>query len=705
MSATWAKLRSADRKPPNWPISSPPITRRKLKIGQAHYSGLLYEHGGFVDDILVHKVADDHFFLCVNASNQEKDFEHIRSHNRFNAEVDFASDRYAQLAIQGPKARATLQKLTPVDLTSIKYYWFTDGEVAGVPARIAHTGYTGEDGFEIYIAPAEAERMWNEVLQAGAEFGIKPCGLGARNTLRLEAKMALYGHEIDASISPLEADLGWIVKLDKGEFVGREALAEAEAAGRHAQAGRALKCAAAGSAATATKCSWMARRPDGSPAARLRPRLNKNIGLCYLPVAQAQTGQDHPSNDPQPARGCDDGGNSVLQASEIKHVSRKLRYTKEHEWVLVEGDTGTIGITDHAQEELGDIVYVDLPKVGAHIEQGKSLGSVESVKAVSDIYSPVRGEVTEVNGALADTPEKLNRIRTAPAWLVKIEVERSRPRPQSLMTAADYQVYIGAGKVVALSSEVRFRAPRNARRLRSGFRRRTVRSLAGGGSAESAAGSRCRGFPNTKSCSISATAPRKTPTATPRFWAPGVYHHFRPVLVDTVVSRGEFLTSYTPYQAEISQGTLTAIFEFQTMICQLTGMDVANASMYDGSTAVPEAAMMAVRATGKGRVLVARSVHPEYREVLLTYAQNQGMPVEEFGYLPEAGDHRSGRPGTQDGWPHRRGDRAIAQFFRHRGRGEGRGRDCAQAWRAAGGGVHRGRIAGHSGAAAPMRIS
>src|SRR3989475_7346178 len=121
------------------------------------------------------------------------------------------------------------------------------------------------------------------------------------------------------------------------------------------------------------------------------------------------------------------------------------------------------------------------------------------------------------------------------------------------------------------------------------------------------------------------------------FLGAGVYAHYRPVMVDTVVLRGEFLTSYTPYQAEISQGTLTTIFEFQTMICQLTGMDVAKASMYDGSTAVPEAAMMAVRATGKGRVLIAKSVHPEYREVLLTYAKHQGMPVEEFGYVPEAG--------------------------------------------------------------------
>src|SRR5689334_15626720 len=122
----------------------------KLKTGQAHYSGLLYEHGGFVDDILVHKVSDDQFFLCVNAANQEKDFEHIRAANPFDAKVEFASDHYAQLAIQGPKALATLQKLTPVDLAAIRYYWFTDGAVSGVPARIARTGYTGEDGIEIY---------------------------------------------------------------------------------------------------------------------------------------------------------------------------------------------------------------------------------------------------------------------------------------------------------------------------------------------------------------------------------------------------------------------------------------------------------------------------------------------------------------------------------------------------------------------------
>ncbi len=152
--------------------------------------------------------------------------------------MDLASDRYTQLAIQGPRALQTLQKLTAADLAAIRYYHFIDGLVAGIPARIARTGYTGEDGFEIYFAPEHSERVWNEILDAGQEFGIKPCGLGARNTLRLEAGMALYGHEIHAAITPFEAGLGWIVKLDKGEFIGRAALAPPKGTRRHAQAHR-----------------------------------------------------------------------------------------------------------------------------------------------------------------------------------------------------------------------------------------------------------------------------------------------------------------------------------------------------------------------------------------------------------------------------------------------------------------------------------
>ena len=262
----------------------------KLKIGQTRYSALLYAHGGCVDDILVHKVAEDNFFLCVNASNQEKDFEHIRAANRFDAQVEFAGPRFAQIAIQGPRAQATLQKLTATKLGAIHYYCFVDGEVRGAAARIARTGYTGEDGFEIYIAPREAERIWGEVMAAGAEFGVKPCGLGARNTLRLEAGMALYGHEIDASISPLEAGLDWIVKLDKGEFIGREALLKQKQAGlRRKLAGFEIR--GRGIAREGYEV-WL----DGAPAGWVTsgspsPTLNRNIGFCYLPAADAQPGR------------------------------------------------------------------------------------------------------------------------------------------------------------------------------------------------------------------------------------------------------------------------------------------------------------------------------------------------------------------------------------------------------------------------------
>jgi aminomethyltransferase len=262
----------------------------RLQPGQVQYSGLLYDHGGFVDDILVHKVADDHYFLCVNASNQDKDFAHIRSQNRFDATVENAGGRYAQIAVQGPQARATLQKLTPVDLAAIRRHWFADGEVSGCPARIASTGYTGEAGYEIYIPPADAPRLWNELLAAGCEFGVKPVGLGARNTLRLEAKLALYGHEIDASISPFEADLAWIVKLDKGDFIGRDALLKQQESGLRRKLagfemrGRGIARDGYEVLSNGVPAGWVT---SGSPS----PTLNKNIGLCYLPAEEAQPGK------------------------------------------------------------------------------------------------------------------------------------------------------------------------------------------------------------------------------------------------------------------------------------------------------------------------------------------------------------------------------------------------------------------------------
>jgi len=261
-----------------------------LEPGQAQYSGLLYEHGGFIDDILVHKVSEEHYFLCVNAANQEKDYEHIVGANRFDAEVNFASGFYVQLALQGPQAGATLGKLTATPLQPIAYYHFVDGEVSGVPTRIARTGYTGEDGFEIYFAPEYAERIWNDILDAGRSLGIKPCGLGARNTLRLEAKMALYGHEISDKINVWEAGLDRYCKMEKGDFIGRAALERAKPAGlTRTLVG--IEMIDRGIARDEYCCCDEAGEKigvvtSGSPS----PTLGKNIALAYVPPAYSAVG-------------------------------------------------------------------------------------------------------------------------------------------------------------------------------------------------------------------------------------------------------------------------------------------------------------------------------------------------------------------------------------------------------------------------------
>jgi aminomethyltransferase len=205
----------------------------KLAIGQAHYSAMLYPNGTFVDDVVVHKLSDNDYLIVINAGTREKDIQWVRKTigHMPGVHINDFSDYYTQLAIQGPRAAETLQKLTPTDLSTIKNYWFTWGQLTLKSGNlynvmIARTGYTGEDGFEIYIPSDEPTscRVWDEVLEAGAEFGIIPCGLGARNTLRMESAMALYGHEISDTINVFEANLGRYAKLDKPSFVGKDAL-------------------------------------------------------------------------------------------------------------------------------------------------------------------------------------------------------------------------------------------------------------------------------------------------------------------------------------------------------------------------------------------------------------------------------------------------------------------------------------------------
>ena len=266
----------------------------KLSIGQAHYSAMLYPQGTFVDDVIVHRLGEDDYLLVINAGTREKDVDWVRQNSSgYDCVVEDLSDAYTQLAIQGPRAAEVLQKLTDAGLSVVKNYWFTHGTVCGLPNRlIARTGYTGEDGFEIYIPgdTATSERVWNAVIEAGKEFGIVPCGLGARNTLRLESKMALYEHEISDSINVWEAGLDRYCKMEKGDFIGRAALAKASSSDvKRTLVG--LETIERGIARDGYKIFDIAGEEigvvtSGSPS----PTLGKNIALAYVPPPFAAIG-------------------------------------------------------------------------------------------------------------------------------------------------------------------------------------------------------------------------------------------------------------------------------------------------------------------------------------------------------------------------------------------------------------------------------
>ena len=272
-------------------ITSNDVT--KLIDGQAQYSALTTPDGTVIDDLLVYRFAADHLFLVVNAGTTEKDWEWIRSHHAGESvELKNVSTEYCQIALQGPDALTILQQLTDMPLNDIKYYHFTTGTVDGVESIISRTGYTGEDGFEVYAAAEKGEQLWNKMLEVGkvgTETGVLPCGLAARNTLRLEAGMSLYGHEIDETTTLLEANLGWICKLDKGEFIGREKLAQQKEAG--------LKRRLVGFEITERGIARddqevvigdqrVGKVTSGSPA----PYLKKNIGFAYVPAEFAAVG-------------------------------------------------------------------------------------------------------------------------------------------------------------------------------------------------------------------------------------------------------------------------------------------------------------------------------------------------------------------------------------------------------------------------------
>jgi aminomethyltransferase len=259
----------------------------RLAIHQALYTQLCLPDGGTVDDLIIYHLADNHYMLVVNAANIEKDFAWVeRQAKNFQVQVANQSDATALLALQGPEAQAILQPLTEVDLSAIRYYHCTPGLVDGINCIISRTGYTGEDGFELYCSPVDAPKLWNDLLAAGKDHGLLPAGLGARDTLRLEAGYCLYGHELDEQTNPLEANLGWTVKLNKDEFIGRDALLKVKEQGpKRKLIGIEMieRGVCRGGYAIYDNGRQIGTLTSGAPS----PTLGKNIGMGYVEVTDA----------------------------------------------------------------------------------------------------------------------------------------------------------------------------------------------------------------------------------------------------------------------------------------------------------------------------------------------------------------------------------------------------------------------------------
>ncbi|MCA2961798.1 MAG: glycine cleavage system aminomethyltransferase GcvT [Silvanigrellales bacterium] len=267
----------------------------KLEIGQAQYSALLYPNGTLVDDIIVYRRGLDSFFLCVNASNAEKDFAWMQEHVPSQGVVlQNVSESYGQIAVQGPRARELVQKVVDIRIAELKYYHFAEGKVLGVPALIARTGYTGELGYELYVPSSATSKVWNALLEAGDAFGVKPCGLGARDTLRLEMGYLLYGNDMDNTTSALECGLSWVTKFEKCDFIGRDALLKQKEQGLGRKLvgfemiDRAIGRHGYGVHVTPAVGSPVGVVTSGSPS----PTLGRNVGMAYVPASHAALGSE-----------------------------------------------------------------------------------------------------------------------------------------------------------------------------------------------------------------------------------------------------------------------------------------------------------------------------------------------------------------------------------------------------------------------------
>ena len=488
-----------------------------LKADEILYSPMCYENGTTVDDLLVYKRGQNDYLLIINAGNIDKDYEWIvENSKKFNVETKNISDKVAQLALQGPLAEEILSKLTNQDLSQIEFYKFKqDVDVCGEPCIVSRTGYTGEDGFEIYCDKNVAQKIWNAILEEGKER-VVPAGLGARDTLRSEVNLPLYGHEISEEIPPLEAGLSIFVKLDKDDFIGKDSLKALK------ESGNARKLVAFELTGKGMVRGGYDVEIDGEVVGFVTtglksPTLDKFIGMAIIDSDKARVGQEIGIRVRK----------KLVPAVIVKRPFYKKQYKKE---------------------EVKVKEFKQYPYIPATNEDEQKMLKACNVSSIDDLFSDIPDDL------------KLNRD-------LNLDESKSELEVSEIITKM---------------------ADKNIDDL---------------------------------TCFLGA----------------GAYDHYIPSLIKSITSRSEFYTAYTPYQAEISQGTLQSIFEFQSMIAEITKMDIANASMYDGATAAVEACIMAVGKTRRNKIVVPKTVHPETRQILKTYLQFKDVEVVEVDYDREYG--------------------------------------------------------------------
>lgn len=488
-----------------------------LKADEILYSPMCYENGTTVDDLLVYKRGQNDYLLIINAGNIDKDYEWIvENSKKFNVETKNISDKVAQLALQGPLAEEILSKLTNQDLSQIEFYKFKQNvDVCGEPCIVSRTGYTGEDGFEIYCDKNVAQKIWNAILEEGKER-VVPAGLGARDTLRSEVNLPLYGHEISEEIPPLEAGLSIFVKLDKDDFIGKDSLKALK------ESGNARKLVAFELTGKGMVRGGYDVEIDGEVVGFVTtglksPTLDKFIGMAIIDSDKARVGQEIGIRVRK----------KLVPAVIVKRPFYKKQYKKE---------------------EVKVKEYKQYPYIPATHEDEQKMLKACNVGSIDDLFSDIPDDL------------KLNRD-------LNLDESKSELEVSEIITKM---------------------ADKNIDDL---------------------------------TCFLGA----------------GAYDHYIPSLIKSITSRSEFYTAYTPYQAEISQGTLQSIFEFQSMIAEITKMDIANASMYDGATAAVEACIMAVGKTRRNKIVVPKTVHPETRQILKTYLQFKDVEVVEVDYDREYG--------------------------------------------------------------------